>query len=89
MPNAIQPRELPARPSQGVVVRTAHRTFPTDSSGYPNVFNVDRNEDGRWLNANDARPENRWNPENAFVFRRRNPLRFSHGMSGGVFCNGS
>lgn len=43
----------------------------TDSDGNPNVFNVERNEDGLWLNDNWAKPDNRWNPKNSFLFRLR------------------
>ncbi|OGG62221.1 hypothetical protein A3C19_03050 [Candidatus Kaiserbacteria bacterium RIFCSPHIGHO2_02_FULL_54_22] len=41
-----------------------------DSDGNPNVFNVNRNDDGLWLNANNGRPDNEWNPENRFIFLR-------------------
>ena len=40
----------------------------TDSNGDLNVFNVDRDDDERWLNTNWSNPENVWNPENEFVF---------------------
>jgi len=43
--------------------------YKTDRDGNPNVFNLERNEDGMWLNDNWAKPDNRWNPDNAFVFR--------------------
>ncbi len=44
--------------------------YITDSDGNPNVFNVNRNDDGkRWLNTNYANPGNRWNLENEIVFR--------------------
>ena len=47
----------------------------TDSDGNPNVFNVNRNDDGkRWLNANYANPDNRWNLENEIVFCLSNCL---------------
>lgn len=39
-----------------------------DRDGNPNVFNVERNEDGLWLNNNWAKPTNKWNPDNEFVF---------------------
>lgn len=49
--------------------------YITDSDGNPNVFNVKRNDDGkRWLNANYANPENRWNLDNTIVFALRNSL---------------
>ena len=44
----------------------------TDPDGNPNVFNVERNDDGSWLNNNFAKPDNKWNPKNKFVFRLRN-----------------
>jgi hypothetical protein len=40
----------------------------TDRDGNPNVFNLERNEDGLWLNNNWANPESRWNPDNEFIF---------------------
>jgi hypothetical protein len=47
----------------------------TDSNGNPSVFNVKRNDDGkRWLNANYANPENRWNLDNVIVVVLRNSL---------------
>ena len=45
--------------------------YKTDRNGNPNVFNLKRNEDGLWLEDNWAKPENRWNPDNEFVFRLR------------------
>lgn len=49
-----------------------------DSDGNPKVFNVERNEDGSWLNNNWAKPDNRWNADNQFVFRLRKCLFPSH-----------
>ena len=48
----------------------------TDRDGNPNVFNL--NEDGGELklNANNAKPDNRWNPDNRFVFRLRKSFLF-------------
>lgn len=43
----------------------------SDSDGNPNVFNVERNDDGSWLNNNWAKPTNKWNANNEFVFRLR------------------
>jgi hypothetical protein len=43
----------------------------TDSDGNPNVFKLERNADGTWLNDNWANPTNKWNPDNQFVFRLR------------------
>ena len=47
-----------------------------DRDGNPNVFNLERDEDGLWLNDNWMNPENRWNPENEFVFVLRKSLCF-------------
>jgi hypothetical protein len=47
----------------------------TDSDGDPNLLSLNRNDDGRWLNAYNGRPDNRWNRENGFVFLA--PLLFS------------
>lgn len=41
-----------------------------DPDGSPHVFDVNRNDDGLWLNTNDGRPDNEWNPDNRFVFLR-------------------
>jgi hypothetical protein len=43
-----------------------------DRNGNPNVFNLEHNDDGLWLNNNWANPDNEWNPNNKFVFRLRN-----------------
>ncbi len=40
------------------------------SDGNPKLFDVDRLDDELWLNGNDGRPDNEWNPENPFVFLR-------------------
>lgn len=46
--------------------------YETDSDGNPNVFNVNRNDDGKsWLNNNWAKPTNKWNSDNEVVFRLR------------------
>ncbi|MBU4421699.1 hypothetical protein KKB41_01910 [Patescibacteria group bacterium] len=45
--------------------------YKTDSDGNPNVFNMERNDDGLWLNNNWAKPTNKWNPDNEIVFRLR------------------
>ena len=49
-----------------------------DADGNPNAFNVEHNDDGRWLNNNWAKPENQWNPDNKFLFRLRNSVLFRH-----------
>lgn len=61
--------------NQGAVAQTASRTF-ADSDGNLNVFNVERNKDGQWLNTNYGNPDNMWNPDNRWVFARRNSLYF-------------
>ncbi len=38
------------------------------SDGDPNLLNVNRDDDGCWLNANYDRPGNRWNRDNGFAF---------------------
>jgi hypothetical protein len=47
---------------------TSHKT---DSDGDPNVFKLERNEDGLWLNDNWTNPDNHWNLDNKIVFRLR------------------
>ena len=39
-----------------------------NSDGDPNLLNANRNGDGRWLNAYNDRPDNRWNRDNGFAF---------------------
>lgn len=58
-------------------------SYISDRNGNPNVFKLERNEDGLWLNDNWANPGNRWNPENRFVFTLRN---YFFPRLGGVFC---
>jgi len=51
--------------------------YKTDSDGNLNVFNVECNDDGRWLNGNNGNPDNFWNGNNRWVFcRPRNSLHF-------------
>lgn len=47
------------------------KPYKTDSNGNPKVFELERNENGTWLNSNWANPDNRWNPENRIVFSLR------------------
>ena len=35
--------------------------YDTDQGGNPNVFNLERNDDGLWLNNDWAKPDNTWN----------------------------
>ena len=39
-----------------------------NSDGDPNLLNANRNGDGRWLNADWGKPDNRWNRDNGFAF---------------------
>ncbi len=39
-----------------------------NNAGDPNLLNVDRNDDGRWLGAYYDKPDNRWNRDDGFVF---------------------
>ncbi|OGZ09827.1 MAG: hypothetical protein A3C14_00355 [Candidatus Lloydbacteria bacterium RIFCSPHIGHO2_02_FULL_50_18] len=39
--------------------------------GYPNIFNLYRNDDGLWLNTSHAEPSGRWSASYQFVFRIR------------------
>ena len=43
----------------------------TDSSGIPSVFELGRDEDGLWLGSDWAYPDDRWSPENEFLFSLR------------------
>ena len=57
----------------------------TDSDGNLNVFNVEHNHKGLWLNSNNGHPDNVWNADNRWVFVRRNSLYFSPKLLG-EFC---
>lgn len=59
---------------QKVVVLMALIQYGVDSDGNPNVFNVEHDDNERWLNTNWTNPTNQWNPENVWVFLRSNPL---------------
>ncbi len=48
--------------------------YATDSDGNLKVFNVERNDDDRWLNSNYDNADNVWNGDNRWVFVRRNLL---------------
>jgi len=58
-----------------------------DRDGYPSVFNLNRDEDMLKLNANNARPENRWNADNQFVFLLRKS--FFSALQNAVFLFGA
>ena len=78
---AIQYKDQP----KGEVLWVAMERIP-DSVGDPNVFNVERNDDGKlWLNNDWANPDNRWNLDNRIVFRLRNSLHFSPRFGGAEF----
>ena len=47
------------------------------SDGDPNVLNANRNDDGRWVNANIDRPDSHWNDNGAFAFVVPPPLFIS------------
>src|SRR3989344_1850930 len=59
----------------------------TDSDGNPNVFELERYDDGLWLNDHWAKPDNERNPNNKFVFRLRNSFLF-RGLHVAVFLFG-
>lgn len=52
-----------------------------DSDGNLNVLNIERNDDGSWVNNNYANPDNVWNGDNQLVFVR-NCVHFSLTRSG-------
>jgi len=60
-------------------------SYITDRNGNPNVFKLERNDNGLWLNDNWAKPDNRWNPDNQVVFTLRKYYLFPALLSG-VFC---
>ena len=56
-----------------------------NSDGDLNVFNVEHNDDGLWLNSNYGNPDNVWNADNQWVFvRPRNSLCFSSPACAGL-----
>lgn len=68
MPNNIQPLDYSKGGGKDGVL------YKTDRDGNPNVFNLNRNDDGLWLNNNWTNPTNRWNANYEFVFSLRNSL---------------
>ena len=65
MPDSIQSRDRPM-PSKdngkdGI-------PYIADSDGNLNVLGLNRNDQGRWLNAYNGNPDNRWDREDGFVF---------------------
>ncbi len=39
-----------------------------NSDGDPNLLNANRNDNGRYLNAYNDKPDNQWNRDNGFAF---------------------
>lgn len=60
MPDSIQSREH----SRGGDLDSV----PCNSDGDPNLLNSNRNDDGRWLNANYDRSDDKWNDNGGFAF---------------------
>ncbi len=42
-------------------------SYGTDANGDLNVFNVEHDDDGLWLNSNNGNPNTLYNPDNRFV----------------------
>jgi hypothetical protein len=60
--------------------------YIVNSDGNPNVFNVEHNDDGQWLNSNNGNADNFWNDNVRWAFvLPRNYLVFSPVLSG-EFC---
>ena len=60
MPNTIQLQEHSrGSGTEGILY---------NSDGKANLLDVNRNDDGCWLNAYYDNPENRWNRDNGFAF---------------------
>ena len=74
MPNTIQSQDR-RKPSRGG--GKGGILYVTDSNGNLNVFNVELNDNGLWLNGNNGNPDNFWNGNNRWVFARRKSLHFS------------
>jgi hypothetical protein len=52
--------------------------YGTDSDDDLNIFNVNHDNDERWLNTYNGNPDNTWNPDDRFVVVvPRNSLHFS------------
>mgnify|MGYP001570051067 CR=1 FL=1 len=61
-------------------------THNPDADGNPNVFELERNDDGKlWLNNDWTKPDNRWNLDNRLSFRLRYFLPFSPRSGGAEF----
>ena len=70
----IQPDAFSSRDYMGSGTDGAAHT--TDRDGNPNVLSLDEGEGKLKLNANNAKPLNRWNADNRFVFRVRKSFLF-------------
>ena len=62
----------------------------TDRNGNPNVFNLEHNDNGLWLNNNWTNPTNKWNLDNELMFRLRKyfftaPCCDTNRLQGAVF----
>ena len=71
MSNNIQPKDY----SMGGVADGF--AYIIDSDCNPSILKVYRNDDGLHLNGDNGKPENLYNPDYSFVFRRRHSLHFS------------
>ena len=56
----------------------------SDSDGDLNVFNVNANADGLWLNTDNGHPDNRFDADNRVVFAV--PAQLSSFLRGNIFC---
>lgn len=62
MPDSIQPREQSKGGGKGGTI------YKTDLDGDLNVFDVDHDNDDRWLNTYNGHSDNLYNPDNRIVF---------------------
>ncbi len=76
MPDTIQSQEYSKDGGMGGVL------YITDSDGNLNVFEMERNSDGSWLNGNNGNPDNFWNADNQWVFLSGNSLYFPPHLAG-------
>lgn len=70
-------------PEVGITLRLSYTDQPlgewfrigmkqiTDSGGYPDVFDLERSDDGLWLNDLWAKPDRTWSPGYEWCFRLR------------------
>jgi hypothetical protein len=76
IPDTIQPRECSTGGDMDGGIHV--------SDGDPNVLNANRNDDGRWLNTNWDKPDNKWNDNGAFAFLVPQLSSFLLSLLGGV-----